>query len=322
MLCTESDGREVNLINMQRKRVLAVLAVVVVAAGVGTLWYLPQQYPDTGSLSPSFDVVRTKPGAFPDAESTGVMDGVELSPYKGPCTITESRTVIEKQDVRCELVVKAADVVIRNSRVTGTVKAEGAENSLLIEDSDIDGGKAYLHSVGFENLTVLRSDITGGQTSVNCYSNCLIQDSYLHGQYVPEGEDWHLNAFLSNGGGNIKLIGNTLACDQPTNAAGGGCTANASIFGDFAPNSDYTFRRNLFVASDEMSFCLYGGYDKNKKFGTETQRIVVQGNVFQRGSTGQCGSFGAVTSYDTGASGNTWQDNTWDDGAALTYNGG
>jgi hypothetical protein len=255
--------------------------------------------------------------AFPTAGSTGVPANVALRTYKGSCTITKAGTVIDASDVRCSLVVKAARVVIRKSRITGTVKVEGGANSLRIEDSDINGGQAFEHTVGFENLTVLRSDISGGQTSVNCYRNCLIQDSYLHGQYVPEGEDWHLNAFLSNGGSDIRLIGNTLACDRPTNSAGGGCTGNASIFGDFAPNTNYTFERNLFVASQEFSYCLYGGYDAKKEFGTSVRQIVVVDNVFQRGANGKCGSFGAVTSYDVSASGSRWQGNAWDDGKPV-----
>lgn len=289
---------------------MALTAVLAVGAA-GVWWYVDGS--SGGDTTPNFTNSRKKPDAFPDAASTGVLDGTALRAYDGPCTIKKSGTVIEASDVRCPLVIQAADVVIRNSKVTGTVKVEGKDNSLLIEDSDIDGGEAYLHSVGFENVTVLRSDIKGGQSGVNCYFNCLIQDSYLHDPFVPEGEDWHLNAFLSNGGSNIKLIGNTLACDRPTNAAGGGCTANASIFGDFGPNSDYTIQGNLFVASDEMSYCFYGGYDPKKKF-SDTQRIVIRDNVFQRGDTGKCGTFGAATSYNPAGAGNVWQDNRWDDG--------
>ena len=270
------------------------------------------------SSSASTSAGRTQVAAtFPTADTTGVPANVKLRPYQGSCTVTKAGAVIEARDVRCSLVVKAARVVIRKSRITGTVKVEGDANSLRIEDSDINGGQAFEHTVGFENLTVLRSDISGGQTSVNCYRDCLIQDSYLHGQYVPEGEDWHLNAFLSNGGSGIRLIGNTLACDRPTNSAGGGCTGNASIFGDFAPNTNYTIERNLFVASQEFSYCLYGGYDAKKEFGTNTRQIVVVDNVFQRGANGKCGSFGAVTSFDHTASGNRWQGNAWDDGKQV-----
>ncbi|WP_433532681.1 hypothetical protein ACQPYA_12005 [Micromonospora sp. CA-263727] len=273
----------------------------------------------SGSASPS----AAKPSAataltgFPGAGNTGVPNGVRLSTHSGSCTITKANTVIDKRHVRCSLLIKAKNVVIRSSRVDGTIRLEGAGHSLRIEDSEIDGGRAYEHTVGFENLTVLRSEIRGGQTSVNCYRNCLIQDSWLHGQYVPDGEDWHLNAFLSNGGSDIRLVHNTLACTPPTNAAGGGCTANASIFGDFGPNSNYTIRDNLFVASSQMSYCFYGGYDEKKQYGTQISGIVVTGNVFQRGGNGKCGFHGPATSWARSAPGNVWQDNVWSDGKAL-----
>ena len=45
--------------------------------------------------------------------------------------------------------------------------------------------------------------------------------------------------------------------------------------------------------------------------------VVVTGNVFERGSNGTCGVYGPVTSFDAGAAGNEWRDNTWDDGTAL-----
>lgn len=255
---------------------------------------------------------------FPGASNTGVPPGTNLQPYRGPCTITAANTVIEAKTVTCSLLIRAKNVVIKKSTVAGTIRAEGGGNSLRVEDSEVDGGRGQEHTVGFQNVTVLRSDIQGGQTSVNCYSNCLIQDSWLHGQYLPEGADWHLDAFLSNGGSDIRLIHNTLACDRPSNSNGGGCTANAAIFGDFGPNSNYTFDSNLFVASQDVSYCLYGGLDAKKPYGTQVQDIVVVNNMFQRGSNGKCGFYGPVTSFDEARGGNVWRDNVWDDGKPVS----
>ena len=41
--------------------------------------------------------------------------------------------------------------------------------------------------------------------------SCLVQDSYLHGQYLPPDEPWHLGGFLSDGGRNMTLQHN-LSC--------------------------------------------------------------------------------------------------------------
>ncbi|MBX7267811.1 hypothetical protein KIF24_18405 [Micromonospora sp. Llam7] len=242
---------------------------------------------------------------------------MQLGRYSGSCTITKAGTVIDKRHVRCSLLIKAKNVVIRSSRVDGSVQLEGGGYSVRIEDAEIDGGQAQAPAVGYENVTVLRSEIRGGQASVNCYRNCHVQDSWLHSQHLPDGGDWHLNAFLSNGGSDIRLVHNTLSCDRPNNAAGGGCTANASIFGDFGPNRNYTIQDNFFVASAEMSYCFYGGFDEHKEYGTQVSGIVVTGNVFQRGRNGKCGGHGPATSWARSAPGNVWRDNVWSDGKAL-----
>lgn len=255
--------------------------------------------------------------AFPNADNTGVPTGVQLKDYGGPCTITRDGVVIDGRTVRCELVIKAQDVTIKRSKIIGTVRAEGRDVSVQIEDSEVAAGSAYAPAVGLENVTIRRSEIRGGQTSVNCYRSCLVADSWLHGQYLPEGGDWHLDAFLSNGGSDIQLIHNRLACDPPTNSSGGGCTAAAAIFGDFGPNSHYLLERNLFVASEEFSYCLYGGTDPKKPYGTQVEHIVVVNNVFERGRNGKCGFYGPVTSFDTSRPGNLWRDNVWDDGTPV-----
>ena len=40
-------------------------------------------------------------------------------------------------------------------------------------------------------------------------------------------------------------------------------------------------------------------------------------NVFQKGSNGKCGTYGAVTDFDTGGTGNTWFNNLWSDGTTV-----
>ena len=45
--------------------------------------------------------------------------------------------------------------------------------------------------------------------------------------------------------------------------------------------------------------------------------IAYTGNVFQRGPTGKCATYGPVTYFDTTAAGNRWSGNLWGDGAAV-----
>jgi hypothetical protein len=64
-----------------------------------------------------------------------------------------------------------------------------------------------------------------------------------------------------------------------------------------------------------ISYCAYGGHSPSKPFPIPSN-ITFTGNVFERGTNGKCGVYGAITSwYD--APGNVWTNNTWDDGTTL-----
>ena len=95
----------------------------------------------------------------------------------------------------------------------------------------MDGGQVQLSAVGWGNLTVLRSNIHGGaRPRCNVRENslsCLVQDSYLHGQYFRRNEPWHLGGFLSDGGRKMTLRHNFVVCDQPVNSVGEGCTGTS-----------------------------------------------------------------------------------------------
>ena len=113
---------------------------------------------------------------WPGPHNTGVPAATTLTAYAGPCTIQTPNTVIDGKSVSCGLSIQAANVTIRNSRVNGIVAldtdrpASGAW-SLTIADSEVDGGPKQLAAVSSGNLTVLRSNIHGGQTAVQCEEN-------------------------------------------------------------------------------------------------------------------------------------------------------
>jgi hypothetical protein len=243
---------------------------------------------------------------------------VSLGSYSGPCTITAANTVIDSKQISCDVViVKASGVKITNSKLV-RVQVDSDSASVYIADSDLSGTGDQIATVGFQNATVVRSDVQGGQASVQCTVNCTVQDSWLHNQALPPGANWHVNAFISNGGGNVVLRHNTLACTVQVNSADGGCSGDASIFGDFAANNGFTIDHNLFVANPGVAYCLYAGYDPGKPYGGNPTNIVVTNNMFQRGTNGKCGAYGPDTSFLSG-NGNVWSNNVWDSGASLGY---
>jgi hypothetical protein len=209
-------------------------------------------------------------------------------------------------------------VTIVNSRINGRLSSSTSGASVNVTDSEIDGGdQETFPSVSYQNLTLTRVEVTGGQHSVQCWDNCTLKDSWLHDQYIGAGSKGHVNAFISNGGSGFTLIHNTLHCTVQPTGTGGGCTADASLFGDFDPISNAKIDGNLFKSnSTGAGYCIQAGYNPGKAYPDSTG-VVVTNNTFERGSNGKCGIYGPATAFRAGAPGNVWSGNKFDDGVAI-----
>ncbi len=261
---------------------------------------------------------------FPNASNTGVPVGTVLTPYGGPCIVTETGTVIDSRTVNCGLDIRAADVTIKNSKINGMVALDtdltgSSAWSYTLQDSEVDGGSVQLPAVSYGNMTVIRSNIHGGETAVQCGEHatfCTVRDSWLHGQRIPQGANWHLGGFLSNGGTNVLIQHNTVVCDAAPTGSDGGCTGDVNLFGDFAPISHVTVDGNYMGASMGLAYCTFGGDVSNKTY-PHADHVVYQHNVFQRGSNEKCGDYGPVSNFNVDGPGNQWIDNTWEDGTSV-----
>lgn len=287
----------------------ALAAVVGVGVLVTTLLPAPQPpAPPPPVAGPAIVAPPQAPAAWPGPENTGVPAGTRLEPYTGSCDIRTPGVVIEAKTVECEgILIYVPGVVIRSSVVRGPVRTNSPEASVLIEDSEIDGRQAQSEAIGYDNVTVLRSNVYGNQHTVHCGNNCRVEDSWLHDQFDGADLGWHQNGFLTNGGRNIVLRGNRIECV-------GGCTADVALIPD-DDISDVLVERNLLVASPDSSYCVHGGGHSGGKSGTAT-RVVFRDNVFQRGANGMCGFYGPVTYFQEG-SGNEWSGNVFEDGTAV-----
>ena len=88
--------------------------------------------------------------AWPAAHNTGFPHGlpgdtrtpVTLAPYAGPCGNITQPTVIDSKDITCQLNVRSAGVVIKNSRFrvssTGAVNVNNRYHALIM-DTEFDG---------------------------------------------------------------------------------------------------------------------------------------------------------------------------------------
>jgi len=275
--------------------------------------------PTQSSTPPSSTSTTPAPSTgFPSEVTTGwTRTGAALSAYTGPCTITSANTVIDAKTISCDVIIKTSGVKITRSQINGRIGSTSG-GSVAITDSNIDGGNQEMFpAVGQENIALLRVNVVGGQHSVQCYANCSVTDSYLHGQTQP-ADGGHVNAFISNGGSNFTLTHSTLACTVTPTGTGGGCTADASIFGDFGPIKNATFDNNLFKAnSSGAGYCTQAGYNPGKNYPNSTF-VVYRNNVFERGGNNKCGIWGPVTAFNSSAEGNVWTGNAWTDGGAIT----
>jgi len=254
--------------------------------------------------------------SFPNAATTGVPAGTTLTKYTGPCTIQTAGYVIDAKQVDCSLRILAKDVVIKNSKINGSVYADYTQNqgSFTITDSEVDAGDGPWTGIGDAWFTATRVEVTGGTRSINCYANCTVRDSYVHGQLHDTTGVHHESGIRINT--NSTLIGNTIACDAPDFPPDAGCSAAITGYPDFDPVQNNTVDSNLIIAGSG-GYCSYGGSTAGKPYSGQTKNIKFTNNIYQKGSSGKCGFWGAITSFDRNAPGNVWTNNLYDDGTAV-----
>lgn len=286
----------------------------------------PSPAPTTSSPAPKPSASTPAPpsgpssGAFPNASNTGVPDGVTLTKYTGPCTITTPGTVIDAKLVNCDLSIKATDVVIKRSHVNGEINGgEGTGSSFRVEDSEIvNPARPSCQCIGSDNFTVLRTEVVGGNRGIYCRLHCTVQDSWIHGTKLLATQ--HASAIRVERYSTITH--NTMQCDWTAITDSEiGCSADMTGYPDFAPITHNTITNNLFMANPAgIGFCSYGGATRTKQFSndpTNATYIKFIGNVWQKGPAGKCGEYGPVTDFDKNRTGNEWTGNRFDDGTVI-----
>lgn len=317
---------------------LLVVAAVVLLVVIGGAALLVYEYAtsDTDRSTglnptgpPSAVLPRVTPTAagpptmMPDATNTGVPAGTLLTDYSGPMTITTANTVIDAQTIRGALVIEAPDVRITRSLILGEVSNESSNASFTITDSTVEAGDRVVTGIGSVNFVATRVLVTGGNRSILCGHDCVVEYSYVHGQMTDEDGAVHESGIRMSQRGTIRY--NTVACDAPDVPPDAGCSAALTGYGDFEPVKDNLIQGNLFV-HNSGGFCAYGGSsgaDGSKPFGRQTEKIRFVDNVWQRGTRpgekGEpvCGYWGPITDFDPTRPGNVWKNNRFDDGTVI-----
>jgi hypothetical protein len=313
---------------------VVAVAVVVVTAAVAVL--SPGSWPgvgrdaDAGGAGAGLRAVPTDPvpqppgeRRFPDAGSTGVPDGVDLT-RTGSVTVHDDGAVIENLlVVDGPIEVFANDVTIRNVRVTndrrelhwGISQGEGYRG-LVVEDSEVYGNRASDQRLGAGivnhggMITVRRVDIHTVTDGVMT-SHGLIEDSFIHSPRLFEGDHTDMVQMVGGSPDGLPLVirNNTIVNTEDQTAAV--FLSDATGTGQ-VPVHDVLVEGNLLAGG---GFTVYGG--GMVADGRDPRDIVIRDNVFSRHVWPDGGFWGPITYFDPDGPGNVWSGNVWDDGSPV-----
>lgn len=171
--------------------------------------------------------VRNHHARFPSAATTGVPAGTPLRTVTGDVVVTQPGTVLDGLDVVGCLTVKAADVVVRRTRIRCTsphyaIRVRDGGRNLLVQDSEIDGRGVVGVAVCCVDYTLHRVDIHSVIDGPRLGSRTTVLRSWIHDLARAPGS--HNDALQSTGASDVLVRGNTLQAwsaktQDPFNAA-------------------------------------------------------------------------------------------------------
>ena len=191
---------------------------------------------------------------FPTRDSVGVPDGLALPVISGNVVIDVDEETVDGLEIRGNLIVRAADVTVTNSRILGTgphvVHCDGCQR-LTITDSELIGvADGAVNCIAFGDYTVRRSLLAGCQDGAKANGgDATITDSWI-GDLRRVGSS-HNDGVQATRGSRITLTGNTiekLTCQSCQTSALHITTLNGPI-------SDVTITGNRLVS--DSCFVVY-----------------------------------------------------------------
>ncbi|MEJ7648316.1 MAG: hypothetical protein WKF57_04570 [Nakamurella sp.] len=242
--------------------------------------------------------------------------GGSLTVVKGDLVVSRAGQVISRMDVRGSIVVRAANVTIKNSVVRGGTNAGGrlyrplvdaraGAANLLIEDTVIAEAtpSAWNASgIGGSNFTARRVKITGQVDSINITgSNVTIENSVL-GKNVYYPNHWqsqqsggtHNDSVQVLRGDNISIRGNVMTGSNSLGVMAApewGTVRNLLVENNFIDNGECSSKftsKGGNANSMTIRNNVFGGHQRSWKCYIVTAGGVnakVSGNVLSDGST-------------------------------------
>lgn len=207
--------------------------------------------------------------------------------------------VLDSLDLTGPVVIAAADVVIRRSRISGTghYGVIVRSGSVRIEDTEISG---FANGIAFNNWTALRVNVHSvTEDGFKIGSNVLLQDSWCHDLTPAPGAHADCGQ-MQNGVVNTVIRGNSL------DPATGDSLGNAALFlvPTLGPDAagPLTVTGNLLGGGNYSLYCVDGDP-------YVVAKISIEANTFKRNAR-----YGPhVTNVPV-----TWRANSWlDDGTPV-----
>lgn len=312
----------------QRMLLATVAGLVAVLAGTAmsptqataTEYVQPDAGTRTSDAAFFSDAASAKARRWPTPRNVGVPDGTVLSTYKGSCTITKAKKVIDKKTVNCSpLEIRTTGVVIQDSKINGAVLVgttddysptvisdpEGDDPTrVTVLNSEIDASSAPdFRPISSSHYIVKNSYLHGTYSGAECHNACTIKRSYVHGF----GSHASGLRILRNG----TLKHNTIWCEPNPNSdddgdgvpdEDGGCSGDLTMYEEFGTPHNNLVKHNYFPA---------GLFWYTLKFnGEDAGRIRIIDNLFGRPKSG--GSH-VADDWDRKPT-NKWSGNTFPDG--------
>ena len=286
----------------------AVLVVIVAGVILWTSGTVSDRRPSSGPPSESAAASTAASPAsgqqgWPDATNTGVPPSVEGELRRvDDLVVTDDNAHYTRLDIEGCVDVKADNVeitesVIRCSRNGPAVRTFDGVKNLVLDQVEIDGlGKAST-CVGFDNVTISRSNLHDCNDGVDFGSNVVIERSYIHD--LARGDDTHNDAVQTLGGSNDVIKDSTL---EAYRASTDDLMNSAIQTGHLSsPLTNVLIQHNY----------LDGGNYTVNAGATSTNGLPIQGYVFKDNVFGRHFRYGPVQAVGPGTtfdSSNVWAD--------------
>ena len=216
----------------------------------------PQPPVDPEPPAPEPPADPEPPAEFPDEDSTGVPDGITLTPSER-LTITQDGTVVDAKHVNGPIVIEADNVTVRNTLVqTATnlypIQIKGGATGTLIENVEVDNlGGSGIGILVQGSGTIRGVNVHSGKLGMQITGdNVTVEESYFHDLVrIPGG---HHDTIQIRSGDNVTIRYNNLqpykaSTNDPMNAAiqigslaGTNQITNLNVIGNLMNGGNFT----------------------------------------------------------------------------------